>query len=108
MGYFDMLLGYDWELTKSPAGAQQWHPTDRGREDLVPDAHDPSKRHPPMMTTADMAMKMDPDYRTISRALPQEPRPVRRRLRPRLVQADPSRHGAEGALPRPGGAGART
>ena len=64
--YFDMLLGYDWELTKSPAGAHQWKPTDPAAQTLVPDAHDPSKRHPPMMTTADMAMKMDPEYRKIS------------------------------------------
>jgi catalase-peroxidase len=66
MGYFDMLLGYEWEPHKSPAGAWQWHPKDRSAWTLVPDAHDPSKRHPPMMTTADMAMKMDPIYRPIS------------------------------------------
>ncbi|WP_423816058.1 catalase/peroxidase HPI [Roseomonas fluvialis] len=73
MGYFDMLLGYDWELHKSPAGAHQWHPTDRSAWTLVEDAHDPSKRHPPMMTTADMAMKMDPAYRAISERFHKNP-----------------------------------
>ncbi len=63
--YFDMLLGFDWELTKSPAGAHQWKPTDPAAQTLVPDAHDPNLRHAPMMTTADMAMKMDPEYRKI-------------------------------------------
>jgi catalase-peroxidase len=65
MSYFDMLLGFDWELTKSPAGAHQWKPKNPEAQELVPDAHDPTKRHPPMMTTADMAMKMDPEYRKI-------------------------------------------
>ncbi len=72
-GYFDMLLGYDWELHKSPAGAWQWHPTDRAAWTLVEDAHDPAKRHPPMMTTADMAMKMDPNYRAISERFHKHP-----------------------------------
>jgi catalase-peroxidase len=76
MGYFDMLFGYEWELTKSPAGAWQWTPKDIGREDMVPDAHDPS-RSTPMMTTADMAMRMDPAYEKISQALPREPGRVR-------------------------------
>jgi catalase-peroxidase len=67
MGYFKVLLKYDWVLGKSPAGAQQWHPANTAPEDMVVDAHDPSKRHPPMMTTADMAMKMDPVYGPISR-----------------------------------------
>ena len=65
MGYFDALFGYEWELTKSPAGANQW--TAIGGEGTVPDAHDPSKSHAPMMTTADMAMRMDPAYEAISR-----------------------------------------
>ncbi len=66
MGYFDTLFGFEWELTKSPAGAHQWRPKDgAGRE--VPDAHDPSKKHQPMMTTADMALRMDPAYEKISR-----------------------------------------
>ncbi|WP_375552890.1 catalase/peroxidase HPI [Roseovarius mucosus] len=65
MGYFKLLFGYDWELTKSPAGAQQWQPIDIKEEDMPVDATDPSKRVMPMMTDADMAMKMDPAYRAI-------------------------------------------
>ncbi|MBI1171466.1 catalase/peroxidase HPI [bacterium] len=67
MGYLKVLLKYDWVLGKSPAGAQQWHPVNCDPEDMVVDAHDPSKKHLPMMTTADMAMKMDPIYGPISR-----------------------------------------
>ncbi len=66
MSYFDMLLGYDWELTHSPAGAQQWKPTDPEAAKLVPDAFLDGVTHAPMMTTADMAMKMDPVYAEIS------------------------------------------
>jgi len=73
MGYFEMLFGYDWELHKSPAGAHQWHPTDRAAWTLVEDAHDPAKRHPPMMTTADMAMKLDPSYGPISKRFHENP-----------------------------------
>ncbi|MEQ8450700.1 MAG: catalase/peroxidase HPI [Nitratireductor sp.] len=72
-GYFDMLFGYEWELTKSPAGAWQWKPKDVADKDLAPAAHDPSKRVPTMMTTADMAMRMDPIYEPISRRFHQNP-----------------------------------
>jgi len=65
--YFETLFGYEWELTKSPAGAQQWKPKGSDGATAVPDAHDPNKRHAPMMTTADMAMRMDPAYEKISR-----------------------------------------
>jgi catalase-peroxidase len=65
--YFENLFGYEWELVKSPAGAHQWAPAGGAGADTVPDAHDPSKRHAPMMTTADMAMKMDSIYEPISR-----------------------------------------
>ncbi len=74
-GYFENLFGYEWELTKSPAGAHQWKPKGSAADGTVPDAHDPTKRHAPMMTTADMAMRMDPAYEKISRrfmANPQE------------------------------------
>jgi catalase-peroxidase len=74
-GYFENLFGYEWELTKSPAGAHQWKPVGTTGDGTVPDAHDPAKRHAPMMTTADMAMRMDPAYEKISRrfmANPQE------------------------------------
>ena len=65
MGYFDLLFGYEWELTRSPAGAQQWQPVRIKEEDMPVDATDPSVRRMPMMTDADMAMKMDPKYRAI-------------------------------------------
>ncbi len=71
--YFEGLFGYDWELTKSPAGAQQWTPKDAAAQGTVPDAHDPSKRHAPMMSTADMAMRMDPAYEKISRRFLADP-----------------------------------
>jgi catalase-peroxidase len=73
MGYFDMLFGYEWELTKSPAGAWQWKPKDVADKDLAPDAEDPSRRVPTMMTTADMAMRMDPIYEPISRRFHENP-----------------------------------
>ncbi len=66
-GYFENLFGHEWELTKSPAGAHQWKPKGNALEATVPDAHDPAKRHAPMMTTADMAMRMDPAYEKIAR-----------------------------------------
>ncbi|MEH6640405.1 catalase/peroxidase HPI [Vreelandella glaciei] len=65
MGYFDLLFGYEWELRKSPAGAHQWEPVNIKEEDKPVDASDPSIRHNPIMTDADMAMKMDPIYRAI-------------------------------------------
>jgi catalase-peroxidase len=74
-GYFENLFGHEWELTKSPAGAHQWKPVGASGDGTVPDAHDPARRHAPMMTTADMAMRMDPAYERISRrfmANPQE------------------------------------
>ena len=67
MGYFDMLFGYEWELTKSPAGAHQWTPKDCKPEHLIPDAHDSNKKSPPMMTTADLSLRLDPAYEKISR-----------------------------------------
>jgi catalase-peroxidase len=72
-GYFDMLFGYEWELTKSPAGAKQWVAKDCKPEHMIPDAHDPSKKHPPMMTTADLSLRLDPEYEKISRRFHQDP-----------------------------------
>ncbi len=72
-GYFDLLFGYEWELTKSPAGAHQWHPVNPKAEDMAPDAGDASKKVTTMMTTADMAMRMDPAYEKISRRFHQNP-----------------------------------
>ncbi len=66
-GYFETLFKYEWKLSKSPAGAHQWTPTDESAVTLVEDAHDANKRHAPMMTTADLALKMDPIYAPISR-----------------------------------------
>ena len=66
-GYFETLFGYEWELTKSPAGAHQWRPKGGAGSDTVVDAHDPAKRHAPMMSTADMALRLDPAYEKISR-----------------------------------------
>ncbi|HLG01886.1 MAG TPA: catalase/peroxidase HPI [Acidimicrobiia bacterium] len=66
-GYLDNLFAYDWELTTSPAGAQQWTPTDPAAQGTVPDAHDPSKRHAPMMLTTDLALKLDPTYAPIAK-----------------------------------------
>ncbi|OQS34872.1 catalase/peroxidase HPI [Chromobacterium haemolyticum] len=72
-GYFDMLFGYDWELTKSPAGAHQWVAKNVKPEHLIPDAHNPAKKHPPMMTTADMSLRFDPIYEPIARRFHQNP-----------------------------------
>jgi catalase-peroxidase len=71
--YFDVLFGYDWDLVKSPAGAWQWIPTNPNAADAVPDAHDPSRRHAPIMTTADLALRMDPIYEPISRRFHENP-----------------------------------
>ncbi|MDP9424467.1 MAG: catalase/peroxidase HPI [Actinomycetota bacterium] len=72
-GYFDNLFNYDWELTTSPAGAKQWTPKDPEAQGTVPDAHDPSKRHAPMMLTSDLALKMDPIYGPISKRFHENP-----------------------------------
>jgi catalase-peroxidase len=72
-GYFENLFGYEWELTKSPAGAYQWTPKDASARDSVPDAHDPSKRHAPMMFTTDLALRMDPIYAPIAKRYHKNP-----------------------------------
>jgi catalase-peroxidase len=72
-GFLDNLYGYEWELTESPAGAKQWKPTDPAAADKVPDAHDPSKRHAPMMLTTDLALRMDPVYGPISKRFHENP-----------------------------------
>ncbi len=71
--YFENLFGYEWELTKSPAGAHQWKPINNGGAGTVPDAHNPAKSHAPVMTTADMAMRVDPAYEKISRRYLENP-----------------------------------
>jgi catalase-peroxidase len=71
--YFENLFGYDWELTKSPAGANQWTPKNGAAAGTVPDAHDPSKKHAPIMFTTDLALKMDPAYAKISKHFQENP-----------------------------------
>ena len=73
MGYFNTLFGHEWDLVKSPAGAQQWAARDVAEQDMIPDAHDPALKHRPMMTTADLAMRFDPIYGPISRRFQQDP-----------------------------------
>jgi catalase-peroxidase len=72
-GYLDNLFNYDWELTTSPAGAKQWTPTNPEAQGTVPDAHDPSKRHAPMMLTSDLALKVDPIYAPIAKRFHENP-----------------------------------
>ena len=72
-GYFDTLFGHEWELTKSPAGAHQWVPKDKAAHSAVPDAHDATKRHPPVMLTTDLALRMDPAYEKVSRKFHKDP-----------------------------------
>jgi catalase-peroxidase len=72
-GYLDMLFNYEWELIKSPAGAQQWVAKNVKPEHMIPDAHDPSKKHPPMMTTADLSLRFDPIYEPIARRFQKDP-----------------------------------
>jgi len=72
-GYFDILFGYEWELVKSPAGAYQWHPINPKDEHMAPDPEDPSRKVTTMMTTADMAMREDPEYRKISKRFHENP-----------------------------------
>lgn len=73
MGYLETLFKYEWELTKSPAGAHQWLAKDVADEDLIPDAHDPNKKHRPMMTTADLSLRYDPIYEPIARRFLNDP-----------------------------------
>jgi len=72
-GYFDMLFGYEWELTKSPAGAHQWVAKNCKPEHMIPDAHDPNRKNPPMMTTADLSLRFDPGFEKVSRKFHQDP-----------------------------------
>jgi len=72
-GYFDMLFGYEWELVKSPAGAWQWLAKDVKPEHMIPDAHDPSRKHRPMMTTAGLSLRFDPGFEPIARRFHKDP-----------------------------------
>jgi catalase-peroxidase len=93
--YFHMLLDYEYELVKSPAGSHQWRPVNQAPEDMAPGAHSPERREPTMMSTADMALKLDPEYRKVSRTVPGRPGAIRGRVGAGLVQADASRHGSQ-------------
>ena len=97
--FFDNLFKYEWELTKSPAGAQQWKA--KGADATIPDAFDKSKKHVPTMLTTDLVAALRSGLREDLAALLRASGSVRRRLRPRLVQAHASRHGPDRALPRP-------
>ena len=101
--FLENLFGYEWELTKSPAGAYQWTPKDASAPGTVPDAHDPSKRHAPGMLTTDLSLRMDPIYAPIAKRFLEESAGVRGRVRQGVVQADAPRHGAALALPGPAG-----
>ena len=101
--FFENLFGYEWELTKSPAGANQWQPKDGAGANTVPDPEDGSLLAPADDADHGPGAAGRPDLRADLPALPGAPRPVRRRLRPGLVQADAPRHGPDPALPRPAG-----
>ena len=105
-GFFDNLFGHEWELTKSPAGANQWQPVGGSGNVTVPGPIDGlASARPPTMLTTDLSLRVRPDLRADLAPLPREPGRVRGRVRPRLVQAHAPRHGADPALPRPGGPG---
>ena len=99
--FFDNLFSFEWELTKSPAGAHQWKAKGDAGASTFPDAYDTSKKHGPSMLTTDLSLRFDPAYEKISRRFHKNPGRVRRRLCAGLVQADPSRHGTDRPLPGP-------
>ena len=103
--FFENLFGFEWELTKSPAGAHQWKPKNGAGEGAIPDAHDSSKRHAPSMLTTDLSLRLDPASRENLASLPRASGRVRRCLRQGMVQADAPRHGTDRALPRSAGSG---
>ena len=102
--YFENLFGYEWELTKSPAGANQWQPKDGAGANTVPDPETGELKRAADDADHRPGAALRPDLRADLAAVPGAPRPVGGRVRPRLVQADPPRHGADPALPRPAGA----
>ncbi len=106
-GFFANLFGYEWELTKSPAGAHQWKPKGNAGAGTVPDAHDPSKRRAPSMLTTDIALRADPIYEKISRHFYEHPDQFADAFCTGVVQAHAPRHGTACALSRPGSSGRR-
>ena len=105
--FLENLFGYEWELTKSPAGAYQWTPKAGAGAGKVPYAHDPSKRRAPSMLTTDLALRFDPAYEKISRRFYENPDQLADAFATGVVQADPPRYGSPVALSRPGGPGGR-
>ena len=106
-GYFDNLFDYDWELVRSPAGAYQWAPKDGAAADQVPDAHDPDKRHAPMMATTDIALKVDPAYAKISKRFHENPDEFADAFARAWYKLTHRDMGPRAALPRQAGAAAR-
>ena len=106
-GYFENLFGYEWELTKSPAGAHQWQPKDGAGAGTVPGPAEGSSMRGPTMLTTDLSLRVRPGVRDDLAALPRAPGRARRRVRAGVVQADAPRHGACRAVPRAGGPDAR-
>ena len=105
-GYLDNLYRYEWELTTSPAGAHQWAPKDASAQSTVPDAHDPSKRHAPMMLTTDLALRMDPIYAPISKRFHENPDQLANAFAKAWYKLLHRDMGPVIALPRPVGSGA--
>ena len=105
--YFENLFGYEWELTKSPAGAYQWKPQNNGGVGTVPDAHDPEKSHAPFMLTTDLALRVDPAYEKVSRHFLENPEAFGDAFARAWFKLTHRRHGAPVALPRFGGSGGR-
>ena len=101
--FIENLHAYEWELTKSSAGKWQYAPENSAEAAIVPDAHDASRQHPPMMLTTDLSLRSDPAYAKISQRFLENPGGFGGCLRPGLVQADPPRHGAPEPLLGPAG-----
>ena len=105
--YFRLLFKYEYELTQSPAGAHQWTPIDPDPEDMAPDARDPNTKVPTIMTTADMALKRDPEYRKISERFLNDQAALDDAFARAWFKLDAPRHGSQGPLSRFGGSGRR-
>jgi catalase-peroxidase len=106
--YFENLFGFEWELDKSPAGANQWKPKAGAGAGKIPHAHDPNKRQEPRMLTSDLALRFDPIYEPISRRFLQNPDQLADAFSRAWFKLTPPRHGTIGSLPRPGNTDRRT
>ena len=101
--FFRILFSYEWELTKSPAGAHQWQPKGGAGAGTIPDAHDPKKRHAPTMLTTDLSLRFDPAYEKISRRFYEHPDQLADAFARAWFKSDAPRHGPACTLSRPGG-----